>query len=284
MAYGFIPDYGDAVPDPHNPRIIQGTSGEVSWFAMPAWREPDYLDPADEARRGKVETVEWQSQVFEGNTRKAEVYLPAGYDADLGSSFPTVYLFGGEETVDPLAVRSALDHRIGVTVRPLVAVSLLPDRQTDRGPGSREKLAEVLATELVPLIDETYRTVADPMARAVAGAGGAGDLALVTAFLRPETFGRVGSLWPIAFQDLGEVPVAERHPLVIFHTWGTYHLRAPHEGWDQVISNRELWQELREAGHRPTGGEVPEGFGMEIWRAHTAEMLAALFPMPRSPG
>ena len=75
------------------------------------------------------------------------------------------------------------------------------------------------------------------------------------------------------------IPSAADHPLVIFQTWGTYHMRSPHEAWDQVVENRSFFEKLRAAGYRPAGGEVPEGLGWNILRGHTDEMLSALFPM-----
>ena len=41
----------------------------------------------------------------------------------------------------------------------------------------------------------------------------------------------------------------------------------------------ELWEMLREKGYRPAGGERPEGFGWNCWRAHSEELLTSLFPM-----
>jgi hypothetical protein len=68
-------------------------------------------------------------------------------------------------------------------------------------------------------------------------------------------------------------------PLVIYLDWGTYHLRSPHEAWDLAVENRKLWNALREAGYRPAGGEVPEGYGWSCWNGHTEQLLASLFPL-----
>ena len=136
----------------------------------------------------------------------------------------------------------------------------------------------MLVEELVPLVDSRYRTLSDPLDRAVAGAGGGGDTALRLAFSGPGTFGRAGALWPILFAPLGEIPPPNERSIVLHLTWGTYHLRSPHENFDSAVASRELWHRLREAGHRPAGGEVPEGFGWAFWRDHLGEMLRDLFP------
>lgn len=280
VTYGFIPDYGDPVADPLNPRQAEGLFGELSWLAMPAWSPPTYLD-GEVARPGTLETVEWESEIQEGRTRKASVYLPAGYgDAEVSEKrYPVVYVFGGDDALEKGRLKDALDHLTGDRVRPVLAVFVLSDPQKpDRGPQGSQRLTRMVVEELVSLVDGKYRTAAEPMARAVVGAGGAADVALATAFAHPDVFARVGGLWPIVFAPMGEIPRADESPLVIYHAWGTYHLRTPHEAANQVEANRELWASMREAGHRPAGGEEPEGFGWVIWRAHTAEMLATLFP------
>ena len=68
------------------------------------------------------------------------------------------------------------------------------------------------------------------------------------------------------------------HPLVIYQRWGTYHLRSPHENFDSAVYNREFQQRLRDLGHRPAGGEVPEGVGWNNYRGYVGEMLRVLFP------
>ena len=69
--------------------------------------------------------------------------------------------------------------------------------------------------------------------------------------------------------------------MVLYLDWGTYHMRSPHEAWDLAVESRELWAAMREAGYRPAGGEVPEGYGWACWMGHTGEMLAAIFPAAR---
>ena len=282
VGYGFIIDFQEPSVDPLNPAPHDGPFGEVSWFAMPAWQAPNFLGEAEAARRGQLETVSWESEVREGQSRTATVYLPAGYDPAGDRRYPTVYFLAGHEALDQGALKNALDNLIGKTVEPLIAVFPLPHEEA-QGPDlyPTEQYVAMITEELVPRIDERFRTLDDAPRRAVAGADDAGDTAFLSAFNHPEIFGRVGSLWPIAFGPSLKtaLPHAEEHPLVIFHAWGTYHLRSPHEAWDQVVDNREFFQQLRDAGYRPAGGEVPEGQGWAMFRARTDDMLAALFPL-----
>jgi enterochelin esterase-like enzyme len=148
-----------------------------------------------------------------------------------------------------------------------------------------EKYSEMVVTELIPLIDERYRTVPDPMGRASVGASSGANAALFSTFKHPDLFGRVGS--QSATFDAKEIEEmignADEQPLVVYMDWGTYHMRSPHEAWDLAEESRKAWALLRERGYRPAGGEVPEGFGWACWRGHTDELLAALFPLRRGP-
>jgi len=130
----------------------------------------------------------------------------------------------------------------------------------------------------LPLIDGKYRTIDDRMARASAGATGAGDLSFTIAFQAPDRIGRVGALWATLFAYGEEPPHADEHPLVIYQRWGAYHLRSPHENFDSAVSNRKFRDLLRSMGHRPAGGEVPEGVGWNNYRGYVGEMLRLLFP------
>ena len=99
------------------------------------------------------------------------------------------------------------------------------------------------------------------------------------AFTTSDTFGRAGAVWPSLFAFPAEPPSAADSQLVLYQKWGTYHIRSPHENFDSAAANREMFQRLRDLGHRPAGGEVPEGFGWECWRSYVGEMLEALFPV-----
>jgi enterochelin esterase-like enzyme/outer membrane protein assembly factor BamB len=282
VTYGFIPDYGDPVADPYNSRKGEGLFGEVSWFAMPAWKAPTFLDDADDSSQGRLETVEWESQVREGQNRTAEVYLPAGYDADGDRRYPVLYVHNGQEALDQGSMKNALDQLIGSSVDAVIGVFIHADEENPRGDlGDAESYAEMIVKELVPKIDGQFRTIVDSTARATIGAGRGGNAALYSAFAHSDVFGRVGAQSAtMGAEEMRELATgANEKPMVIYLEWGTYHLRSPHEAWDLGEENRKLWAQLREAGYRPAGGEVPEGYGWACWNGHTDDLLAALYPL-----
>ena len=276
--YGFLVDYGEPSVDPLNPRRSEGLFGESSFFEMPGRRVAGFDREADAARQGALEELTWESASHEGETRRAMVYLPAGYDAQRGRPYPTLYVPNGQDALDKGDFKNALDELIGDSVIPLIAVFVLPDPEAQRGELRDPAYRTMLLDELVPLVDERYHTIESTSARAIGGFVGAGDFALSLAFTTRDLFGRAGAVWPTLFAFADEPPSAADNPLVLYQKWGTYHLRAPHENFDSAEANREMWRRLRDLGHRPSGGEVPEGFGWECWRAYVGEMLTALFP------
>jgi outer membrane protein assembly factor BamB/enterochelin esterase-like enzyme len=283
VSYGFIIDYEEPIADPRNDAVAEGLFGEVSWFAMPSWKAPDFVAEAEPSRQGKIEDYEWESQMGdEAETRKASIYLPAGYASEGERRYPTLYFFDGGDAIENGSVKNVLDNLSGESVQPVIAVFVYTDPETQGGElWEPSQYIEMIATELVPAIDTKYRTLDEPSARAAVGSNNGGDAAFLGGFVHPELFGRVGSLWPVIFgPELAKImPRADRQPLVVYHTWGTYHIRSPHEAWDQVVENRAFFQKLRESGYRPAGGEVPEGVGWPFFDRYTGDMLVALFPM-----
>jgi enterochelin esterase-like enzyme/outer membrane protein assembly factor BamB len=282
VTYGFIINYEEPAADPLNSRPGEGLFGEVSWFSMPAWQGPDHLGEAEASRQGTLESIEWESTVREGKTRKAEVYLPAGYDPDDHRRYPVLYVHDGKSALEGGDFKNALDQLIGTRIEPVVAVFIMLDEEAGRGDFyPREKYTELIVTELVPMVDEKYLTIQDPMARANIGAAGGADAAMVLTFSKPDVFRRVGGQSAmLQLSSFGPmIGAAADNPFVIYMDWGTYHIRSPHEAWDRVEENRKIWAKLREAGYRPAGGELPEGFGWACWRAHTDELLVAVYPL-----
>jgi len=283
VVYGFIVDYAEPVPDPQNPRTDKGVMGELSWFAMPAWDGPDFLHEADLSKQGRLESMAWESEILAGKEQTAQVYLPAGYHGAGDRRYPVLYVLDGKDALEAGKMKQALDYLIGAAVEPVVGVFVTADEENPpRGPEAMGLYVDMLANELIPRVDKAFHTDPSSLRRAIVGAGGAGNLALMASFKHSDRFSRVGAQSAMMdVSDFADFEVSEaNNPKAIYLEWGTYHLRSPHEGWDLAVDNRELWAHLREGGYRLAGGEVHEGFGRACWNSHTDEMLTALFPLP----
>ena len=135
-------------------------------------------------------------------TRRVPIYLPLGYD-DSATRYPVVYLltgFTGRGTI--LLNDSAFDENIqerldrlilASEVQPMIVV--MPDCFTRYG-GSQYlnssatgRYEDYLIEELIPFIDQHYRTRAEAGYRAIAGKSSGGYGALVQAVRHPDIFG-----------------------------------------------------------------------------------------------
>jgi outer membrane protein assembly factor BamB len=281
VQYGFLPNFGgDAIADPLNPLKGEGLFGDISWFAMPGRRVPTFESEAP--RKGRLETLEWESEAREGQ-RTAEIYLPPGYDEAEDRRYPVLYIFDGQSALEGGDLPRVFNHLMGRAAAPAIGVFIIAPEDPRADRQDPEGYAKMILEELVPTVDERYRTLAKRTGRATYGAANGANAALQMALRFPNVFGKVasqGAMFMDADQDFGEIVTgADQHTLQIYQEWGTYHMRSPHEAWSMVDSNRRLWQMLRERGFRPAGGERPEGFGWVCWRGHVEKWLATLFPL-----
>jgi putative esterase len=158
---------------------------------------------------GRFEEHTFQSRALEGNPlgdpheRPLWVYLPPGYDDEPDRSFPSVYQIQGlTGQLDMWRNRSAFRQNFPELVDDLFARDGAPpcvvvwvDCWTSLGgsqfldsPGTGNYLT-YLCDEIVPWVDERYRTVADREHRGIQGKSSGGYGAMVLPMLRPDLWG-----------------------------------------------------------------------------------------------
>jgi iron(III)-enterobactin esterase len=143
------------------------------------------------------------------NTREVYVLLPPGYD-QATTRYPTLYFQDGNESI----VRSQMDQVVRDQIltdqiEPIIAVFVALPSQNDRfdeytfnTPGSRGDLyASFVADELVPLLDQKFRTINSASARGLFGASLGGLISFYIGYERADTFGVVGGQSSSFFWD-----------------------------------------------------------------------------------
>ncbi len=165
-------------------------------------------------RDGTVEIVRHASVLLKDNPlgdsaeRDLAIYLPPSYESSSDRRrFPVIYLLAGFtgsglQLINRGAWTLPLHQRMNQLIadgRAAEAILVLPDCFTRYG-GSQYvdspaigRYQSYLTEELVPFVDERYRTLADREHRAVAGKSSGGYGALNLAFTRPDLFSRVAS-------------------------------------------------------------------------------------------
>ncbi len=298
VSYTFTRDFEERLTDPLNPRKFQDLTGEVSWLAMPGWQAPTHLDEAPAARRGRLESHDLAGH-------KVDVYLPAGYDADADRRYPVAYVHGGGAAIGLGGWPRTLDNLVGESVEPLlVAFVHAKDPQAEFLWFQKDAYASAVAEQIVPAIDERYRTLAQPESRASVGAGAAGYAALYAALRHPGLFGRVASqsTFLLTMQTMpllhmiggppgggppgGAAPgppagATLEQPPAVFLEWGIYDQRSEVESWDFRLENQKLAQLLESRGFEVTAIEVADGTGWASWHNRNDKVLEWLFPMAR---
>lgn len=287
LNYLFIKDFEEIV-DPLNPRrtstILLGKDMEMaftgqemamSWLAMPGWQTPGHLAKAPTERKGAIESHRLENEAVPAGIG-VDVYLPKGYDPDRPEGYGVAY-YHGAAARERGAVPNTLDHLIGTSVAPVITVFV--DLQA---PGS--VYGKLFVEQVVPFVDKTYNTLAEPGGRANLGSAFDGFAAMTITLSNPDLFSKVATQSMFLFTQMEGVldPLLEsaaEAPPKVYMDWGAFDLRNPHEAWDMGEANRELQERLRKLGFEVVGGEAADGTGWSSWKNRTNKMFQALFPL-----
>ncbi|MCL4248035.1 MAG: esterase [Anaerolineae bacterium] len=173
-----------------------------------------------------MDTPYLESLVLQGNLpgdpteRMLPVYLPPGYDDDTTRRYPVIYVLAGHGGSGPLMLApvawgESFPERIDRLIRtgkmgPVIAV--LPDCFTIFGGaqyinstalGSYE---DYLNEEIIPYVDEHYRTLPDRRHRAITGKSSGGYGAMVQSMRHPELYSAVASHSGDIYFEFGYLP------------------------------------------------------------------------------
>jgi S-formylglutathione hydrolase FrmB len=158
----------------------------------------------DAPARGRWERLSFESDALRGNplddphVRPLFVYLPPGYDEEPERRWPSVYVIQGlTGRVEMWFNVAAFQQSYADLVEELApaAVVVMVDAFTALG-GSQfldspatGRYHMYLCDEIVPWVDERYRTLAAREHRGIQGKSSGGYGAMVTPMLRPDLFG-----------------------------------------------------------------------------------------------
>ncbi|MDE2833997.1 MAG: alpha/beta hydrolase-fold protein [Bacteroidota bacterium] len=296
LEYALIVDDHPPIPDPLCPNKVLNGLGALSELVMPAYR----YHPIFEAVRGgtfgnydRVTQYQLPTGIM-GYPTEIHVYAPPGYDTS-EDSFPAVFLQDGPDYIEYAHTPAALDHLIeSEAIAPILAVFIsppnrhqpaTPNRATEYG--LNPDYAHFMAEELVPFVQERYRTIAQPSARLVAGPSFGGLVSAYVPFRHPDIFGlsysQSGYLSFRGDSLLDAYERSGRKSVRLFVDIGRYE-RSVGRGWlpddevDFLAANRRFQDLLAAKGYDFVYREYPEGHTWGNWRAHLMDALAHFFP------
>ncbi len=276
---------GVARLDPWNPQTEVSPLGPRSKLVMPGYRPPPELDralaplPAD--RRGRLDQHTLESAAL-GQTRTIFIYIPAGPPA-AGGRYPSIYFQDGTDYLNLIDATRILDRLIAEgEIPPLIAVFVPPiDRRVEYL--LNDDYVNFLAGEVVPFVQQTYRTSNAPARTAIAGASIGGLMAVYGAASRPDTFGLVAAQsGAFALENEAILRlIRQREPLptryhLIVGSYETAVTGRPEDG-NYLAANRKLADILEQKGNTFKYAEYPEGHSWGLWQARLGGALRYLF-------
>lgn len=253
---------GATVSDPASQSYF-GTGRVSSGIEVPSPGEDFYL-PKD-VPHGDIRAHYYLARST-GKIRRCFVYTPPGYDTNLTTRYPVLYLqhgMGEDARGWPTQGRVGfiLDNLIaGARARPMIVVmadgditpGAMSGPRRDGRPMFWDKFTHVLIEDIIPMIDSSYRTIPDREHRAMAGLslGGTQTMEITQAHL--DDFASIGIFSaPFGFPQipegfhglLGDPAAFARQVKVLFISIGTA------EG-GMTASGRNFHQALEKAGIR----------------------------------
>jgi enterochelin esterase family protein len=218
--------------DPGNPLVMWGGYGPNSELRM-----PDYVYPMETVRRedvprGTLHPSESFRSFNLGHEVAYRVYTPAGYDT-LGA-LPSIYVTDGHEyaadhmgsmviVLDNLIADGRIEPAVAVFIDPRDLENPYNNRRTTHYVAN-PSFVNYVADELIPAIDQKYKSDSTAQRRAILGTSLGGSNAAYFGATMPDLFGNVAIQSP-AFGGWSEVYDSYRDPslstLKVFLSYGT---------------------------------------------------------------
>jgi enterochelin esterase-like enzyme len=159
--------------------------------------------------RGHFDFVEVPS-VMMNYPMEARVYLPACYEVEVDRTYPVLYFIHGQSFNDDQWDRLGADEALDEIVKsgkyePFIIV--MPKETNYMNNQWDSKFGPSLAEELVPWIDNKYRTMPERSGRAIGGLSRGAAWAMRTGMIYWETFNSIGCHSFAPFRgDFNEAP------------------------------------------------------------------------------
>lgn len=215
---------------------------------------------------GTVEHHILRSQILEDArqpaSRETSIYLPEEY-GDTNKTYPTMYLFHGATGTNRTFLGSGYSNtymtgvRVNVIVDRLIEqdrikpfIVILPNMTREWG-RALDPYDDYFVQEVMPFVDQTYRTIDHRDSRAIIGHSEGAHAALHISFSSPELFRLVGGY--SAYSPGGPLPGSN---IIQSHDQSTYPLQfwlyaGLNDHFDEVIPGNHALVQILETANLP---------------------------------
>jgi len=285
--YNFVVD-GVRILDPGNPHLKNGRALDASIVEVPG--TPPRFDEVQAVPHGALQIRMYHSTPLK-KTRQLYVYTPPQYDTEPGRRFPVLYLRHGsgdteENWSDTGRAGVILDNLIAAR-KALPMIVVMPNGDTDgtwaggSSPAGIEILGQELLSDIIPMIDKTYRVSAGRENRAITGLSMGGGQAFTIGLKHLDQFAWVGEFSSGLVSDTDfrldqHLPGFLDHPddvnrklKLLFLSCGTEDPRYP--------GQLDLMDLLKQHGIRYAWYPTPGVHEWKVWRHALAEFAKKVF-------
>ena len=274
--YKLIIDNEKWILDPENPNTVKGGFGANSELAMPEYIQPKEIIYNKQIPHGKIINKKINSKITD-KKYNISIYLPPNYSEMKMTKYPTIYFQDGAEYIKLGSTVNVLDNLIHKKmIQQTIAVFVTPtNRNVEYAFEDREKYAQFFATELVPYIEENFRTSFKPEERVIIGDSYGANISALICYYYPKVFGNCGlhsaEFQPNSFEVINLYKNSENIDVNFYAVWGTYE-KLINEMMDEflaIANDKKYTIEYK---------KYPEGHSWGLWRATTDEMLKYFIP------
>lgn len=269
---------GNWLLDPANSLQMWGGFGPNSELRM-----PDYAYPQETVRQNNVPQGNLTSNITTssanlGYSVNYRIYTPAGYDAEQLTNLPVVYVTDGHEySADHLgSMVVVLDNLIDAgTLQPTIAVFVDPrdpgngqNRRFDQYTGN-PAFVNFVANELVPKVDDAYRTLNAATGRTILGTSLGGVNSAYFGGTRSDVFENIAVQSPSNFSNIFNLYQTQslQDEVDLFVTAGTIGDGSGGVNFTNLLAANGYDYEFT---------QVSEGHSWGNWRALLDDMLTNL--------
>jgi enterochelin esterase-like enzyme len=275
---------GAEVPDP-NSMMFFGAMRWGSAVELPAHDQDFYA--LKNVPHGQLRELFFHSKSTD-SMRRAFVYTPPGYDQNPEKRYPVLYLqhgwgeneygWGAQGCADLIMDNLIAENK----TRPFIIVMIYGMTNETRFGGLREFKIEpfetVLVKELIPFIDEHFRTLADQPNRAMAGLSMGGMETKTITLRNLDAFSHIGlfSGGTISPDDIADMAAFKQSNKLVFVSYGSKEVSGdrPRRGGDPKAHT----EALREAGVNSHYYISPQtAHEWQTWRRSLREFAPLLF-------
>ncbi|MFH1161591.1 MAG: alpha/beta hydrolase-fold protein [bacterium] len=273
LDYKFVLNGSSWILDPLNPNTCLGGFGPNSELRMPDYVVPPEIAFDPSIPHGTLEDTLFASTNL-GNTRTVKIYLPPGYSVT-AQNYPVALFHDGIDYINLGDVRNIFDYLIAHQLMvPVIGIFVPPVDRTEEYAGSKKELfRKFIVEELMPALDQRYRTDTSAQKRAMIGASNGGNISLYIGMKNPEIFGKIGAQSSnIQNMISNTFQGSDKLDLKLYLDIGVYDIPT------LIPLVKNFVNILQSKGYVYEFFEFPEGHSWGSWKGHLRLALIQFFP------